>query len=40
MYAPAKPDYPVITLEQFASFDAYLFGIPTRYGTMPAQWKV
>ncbi|KAF9458390.1 NADH-quinone oxidoreductase [Collybia nuda] len=39
MYAPAKPDYPVITLEQFTTFDAYLFGIPTRYGMMPAQWK-
>ncbi|KAG6806556.1 hypothetical protein H0H93_002775, partial [Arthromyces matolae] len=39
MHAPAKPDYPVITLEEFATFDAYLFGVPTRYGTMPAQWK-
>jgi len=39
MYAPPKPDYPVITLEKFVTFDAYIFGIPTRYGTMPAQWK-
>ncbi|GLB38995.1 putative candidate Quinone reductase [Lyophyllum shimeji] len=39
MYAPAKPNYPVITLEEFVKYDAYLFGIPTRYGTMPAQWK-
>ncbi|KAG5652639.1 Minor allergen Alt a 7 [Sphagnurus paluster] len=39
MYAPPKPDYPVIDLEEFAKYDAYLFGIPTRYGTMPAQWK-
>jgi NAD(P)H dehydrogenase (quinone) len=39
MYAPAKPDYPVFTLEDFTKFDAFLFGIPTRYGTMPAQWK-
>ncbi|KAG6811183.1 Minor allergen Alt a 7 [Tricholoma furcatifolium] len=38
MYA-AKLDYPVITLEEFAKFDAFLFGIPTRYGMMPAQWK-
>lgn len=22
------------------AFDGYLFGIPTRYGNMPAQWKV
>jgi NAD(P)H dehydrogenase (quinone) len=40
MRAPAKPDYPVITLEEFATYDAYLFGIPTRFGTMPGQWKV
>jgi len=39
MYAPAKPNYPVITLEEFVKYDAFLFGIPTRYGTMPAQWK-
>ena len=41
MYAPAKADDPVIedptTLEQY---DAFLLGIPTRYGTFPAQWKV
>jgi hypothetical protein len=40
MYAPAKPDYPILTLEKFAQYDGWLFGIPTRYGTMPAQWKV
>ncbi|KAG5653304.1 Minor allergen Alt a 7 [Sphagnurus paluster] len=39
MHAPAKPEYPVIDLEEFVKYDAYLFGIPTRYGTMPAQWK-
>ncbi|RDB18431.1 Protoplast secreted protein 2 [Hypsizygus marmoreus] len=39
LHAPAKPDYPVLTLDEFAKYDAYLFGIPTRYGTMPAQWK-
>lgn len=36
---PAK-DVPVLedpaTLE---GYDAYLFGIPTRYGNFPAQWK-
>ncbi|KAJ9152065.1 Minor allergen Alt a 7 [Pleurostoma richardsiae] len=41
MYAPPKPtDIPVLedpaTLEQY---DGILFGIPTRYGTFPAQWK-
>ena len=40
MYAPAKSDYPVLTdpktLEQY---DGFLFGIPTRYGNFPAQFK-
>lgn len=41
MHAPPKPtDVDVLSdpgdLEQF---DAFLFGIPTRYGNFPAQWK-
>jgi NAD(P)H dehydrogenase (quinone) len=40
MHAPPKPDYPIITPAQLHSFDAYMFGIPTRYGNFPAQWKV
>jgi NAD(P)H dehydrogenase (quinone) len=41
MHAPAKPaDVETIsdptTLEEF---DGFLFGIPTRYGNFPAQWK-
>ncbi|KAK3382263.1 quinone oxidoreductase [Lasiosphaeria ovina] len=41
MYAPPKPtDIPVIddpsTLE---AYDAFLIGIPTRYGNFPTQWK-
>ena len=41
MYAPPKDGkIPVLddpkTLEQY---DAFLFGIPTRYGNFPAQWK-
>ncbi|PSR87371.1 hypothetical protein PHLCEN_2v5188 [Hermanssonia centrifuga] len=39
MHAPAKPDYPVITPEELPNFDAYILGIPTRYGNFPAQWK-
>jgi len=39
MYAPAKPNYPILTLEKFAEYDGWVFGIPTRYGAMPAQWK-
>jgi NAD(P)H dehydrogenase (quinone) len=42
MGAPPKPtDVTVLedpsTLEQY---DAFLLGIPTRYGNFPAQWKV
>ena len=40
MHAPAKPDYPVITPAELPNFDAFIFGIPTRYGNFPAQWKV
>jgi len=41
MHAPAKAsDVPVLedpsTLE---AYDAFLLGIPTRYGNFPAQWK-
>ncbi|KAF4121748.1 NAD(P)H dehydrogenase (quinone) [Geosmithia morbida] len=41
MHAPAKdPSVPVLedpaTLEDY---DAFLLGIPTRYGNFPAQWK-
>jgi len=39
MHAPPKPDYPIISPEELPEFDAYLFGIPTRYGNFPAQWK-
>ena len=40
MYAPPKPDYPIFTLDDFSKYDAFIFGIPTRYSAMPAQWKV
>ncbi|KAJ3977468.1 NADH-quinone oxidoreductase [Lentinula raphanica] len=39
MHAPAKPDYPLIDAAKLTEFDAFLFGIPTRYGNFPAQWK-
>jgi len=39
MRAPPKPDYPIITPEILATYDAFLFGIPTRYGNSPAQWR-
>ena len=40
MSAPPKPDYPIFTVDIMPTYDAFLFGIPTRYGMMPAQWKV
>lgn len=39
MQAPAKPDYLVIEPNELKEYDAFLFGIPTRYGNFPAQWK-
>ena len=39
MHAPPKSDYPVIDAAQLQEYDAFLFGIPTRYGNFPAQWK-
>lgn len=39
MHAPPKPGYPIITPDILASYDAFLFGIPTRFGNFPAQWK-
>lgn len=39
MHAPPKPDYPIATPDTLTEYDAFLFGIPTRYGNFPAQWK-
>ncbi|KAM5534733.1 hypothetical protein V8D89_011597 [Ganoderma adspersum] len=39
MHAPAKPDYPVIGPNDLPNYDAFIFGVPTRYGNFPAQWK-
>ncbi|KAJ5648631.1 Flavoprotein WrbA [Penicillium lividum] len=39
MHAPPKPNYPIIEPDQLLEYDAILFGIPTRYGNFPAQWK-
>ena len=40
MHAPEKPKYPIITPQILTQYDAFLLGVPTRYGNMPAQWKV
>jgi len=38
--APPKPNFPVLAPAGLKDYDAFLFGIPTRFGNMPAQWKV
>jgi len=41
MHAPPK-DSSITTLTdpaELLQYDAFLFGIPTRYGNFPAQWK-
>lgn len=40
MHAPPKPDYPVLQPNDLANFDGFICGIPTRFGCMPAQFKV
>ena len=40
MHAPAKPAYSVIKPAQLAEYDALLFGVSSRYGGWPAQFKV
>lgn len=42
MYAPGQDTskYPLISPDDLAAnYDAFLMGIPTRYGNFPAQWK-
>jgi len=39
MHAPAKSSYPIADPVTLEKYDAFLFGIPTRYGNFPAQWK-
>ncbi|KAI7900869.1 NAD(P)H:quinone oxidoreductase, type IV [Cokeromyces recurvatus] len=39
MHAPPKPNIPIMTVDHLTEPDGILFGIPTRFGTMPAQLK-
>ncbi|CAI2162849.1 3957_t:CDS:2 [Funneliformis geosporum] len=39
MHAPPKPELPIITADKLAEADGFLFGFPTRFGSMPAQFK-
>ncbi|CCE65998.1 hypothetical protein TPHA_0O00260 [Tetrapisispora phaffii CBS 4417] len=39
MHAPEKDaSVPVIKVEDLINYDAFVFGIPTRFGSAPAQW--
>lgn len=38
LHAPPKAKYPVATLDTWTSYDAFVFGYPTRFGTLPAQF--
>lgn len=40
MHAPPKSNYPIVEPGQLLQYDGILFGIPTRFGNFPAQWKV
>ena len=38
MHANPPQDHPLVTLDDLTKADAFVFGIPTRYGRAPAQW--
>ena len=40
MSAPPKSDVPVITPKELGEADGYIFGFPTTFGMMAAQFKV
>jgi NAD(P)H:quinone oxidoreductase type IV len=39
MHAPPKSNIPPIDPATLEKYDAFMFGIPTRFGNFPAQWK-
>jgi len=39
MHAGPKHSHPIATAATFAEYDGILYGIPTRYGNFPGQWK-
>lgn len=38
LHAPPKADYPVASNATLTEYDAFVFGYPTRFGTLPAQF--
>lgn len=39
MSAPPKSDVPIITASELSEADGFVFGFPTRFGMMSAQFK-
>ncbi|ODQ78825.1 hypothetical protein BABINDRAFT_38831 [Babjeviella inositovora NRRL Y-12698] len=39
IHAPEKPTLPLASTATLVEYDAFVFGVPTRFGTMPAQWS-
>ncbi|KAI4217196.1 MAG: hypothetical protein LQ351_000505 [Letrouitia transgressa] len=40
LHAPGQdPSVPIISPDKLEEYDGFLFGIPTRYGNFPGQWK-
>lgn len=39
MSAPPKSETPIITANELAEADGFIFGFPTRFGMMAAQFK-
>lgn len=39
MHAAPKPDFAIADTDTLTNYDAFIFGIPTRFGNFPAQWK-
>ncbi|KAK9469236.1 benzoquinone reductase [Lipomyces arxii] len=39
LHAPPKPDFPIATVDTLKEYDGFLFGVPTRFGNFPSQWK-
>ena len=40
MHASPKPEFPLATPSTLTAYNGFLLGIPTRFGSMPAQFKV
>lgn len=40
MGAPPKKDHPIADYHKLNEYDGVIFGVPGRFGTMPAQIKV